>query len=304
MPGELFYWVFNMSITAALCGLPILFLRAIKRIPRRVFLWLWLIPFVRMCVLGGMSSKFSLLSVIARFTSRSVTIGEPADHPIWTMTNHVMGAESYFPLIYRLHPLETLFDVSSCVWIIVGISLILGTCVMYVRTMKDIRSLEHSNDQPLISDLTRSPAVYGIRKPIIVLPHAISSHDIPYILLHEKMHIKRGDNLIRIAALLIVCIHWFNPFAWLFLKMLYEDIEHACDEDVLRICGETEKKAYARVLLSTIEQTNVFSVSFGGASIRRRIENILSYRRLSAMSSLVFSALILSIAYMLLTNPL
>ena len=35
MLGEVFYWVFNMSIAATICMVPILLLRRIKKIPRR-----------------------------------------------------------------------------------------------------------------------------------------------------------------------------------------------------------------------------------------------------------------------------
>lgn len=49
-------------------------------------------------------------------------------------------------------------------------------------------------------------------------------------------------NFIRLLALIVVCFHWFNPFAWLMLKLLYSDIELACDESVLSKCDEAERK--------------------------------------------------------------
>ena len=36
MLGEIFYWIFNMSIAAVICGLPVILIRMIKKIPRRV----------------------------------------------------------------------------------------------------------------------------------------------------------------------------------------------------------------------------------------------------------------------------
>jgi len=103
-------------------------------------------------------------------------------------------------------------------------------------------------------------------------------------------------------SLIVVCVHWFNPFAWLLLKMLYSDIELACDETVLSKCNETERKEYAYTLLSTAEKTNIFAASFGGSKIRIRIENILSYKKISYFSIAAFSALIIAICYILLTN--
>ena len=84
--------------------------------------------------------------------------------------------------------------------------------------------------------------------------------------------------------------------------MLDSDIELACDETVLSGCNETERKEYAYALLSTAEKTNVFAASFGGARIRIRIENILSFKKISYFSVVAFSVLIIAICYILLTN--
>ena len=110
------------------------------------------------------------------------------------------------------------------------------------------------------------------------------------------------SNFIRILALIVVCFHWFNPFAWLMLKLLYSDIELACDESVLSKCDEAERKEYAYTLLSTAEKTNLFVASFGGSKIRIRIENILSYSKISIFSIVSFAALVIAICYVLLTN--
>ena len=40
MLGEVFYWLFNMSIVTVLTGLPVLLIRQIKRIPKRVTVFL------------------------------------------------------------------------------------------------------------------------------------------------------------------------------------------------------------------------------------------------------------------------
>ncbi len=71
---------------------------------------------------------------------------------------------------------------------------------------------------------------------------------------------------------------------------------------MLSKCNEVQKKEYAHTLLSTVEKTNVFAATFGGTKIRTRIENILSYRKISAVSVVVFLSLIAAIFYLLLTN--
>ena len=62
MLQEIFYWVFNMSITAAVMGLLIMLVRMVKKIPRRITLFLWVVPFLRMIVPVGINSPYSLMT--------------------------------------------------------------------------------------------------------------------------------------------------------------------------------------------------------------------------------------------------
>ena len=302
MLGEIFYWIFNMSIAATICVMPLLLLRLIKKIPRRIFIWLWLVPFIRMCIPVGISSKYGIMALLSKFTTRTVTIVQIGDDSALTMMNHVMMANSYFPITYKVNLLEDLFNIASVVWLVVALAAILALAIIYFVTLGEVKDAKKLKDNIYISDKIKTPAVYGIIKPKIILPIEYQESELNYILMHENAHIKRKDNLVRLLAFIIVCLHWFNPFAWLLLKLLYSDIELACDESVLSNCDETERKKYAYTLLSTAEKTNVFAASFGGSKIRIRIENILSYKKISIFSIVAFSSLIIAICYVLLTN--
>lgn len=304
MLGEIFYWVFNMSIAATICGTPVLLLRLVKRIPRRAVCFLWLIPFLRMCIPVWLTGKYGLMTLLSRFTTRSVTVHEIREDLSFTYMNHVMAADSYFPITYKDDLLENLFGAASVIWLATALALILTLGVIYFATIREMRAAKLYKENVYVSEKIQTPAVYGIIRPRIVIPHGLEQSDLSYILLHENMHIRRGDNLFRILAFTVVSIHWFNPICWLFLKLLLADIEFACDEAVLSRCGEGEKKEYARTLLSSVEKTTVFVSPFGGTSIRLRIENILSYRKLSALSVIGFSVLIISVAYIFLTNAI
>lgn len=302
MLGEIFYWIFNMSIAATICAIPVLLIRLFKKIPRRIFIWLWLVPFVRMCIPVGISSKYGIMAVLSKFTTKTVTIVPIGDDSALTMMNHVMGANSYFPITYKVNLLEDLFNIASVIWLIVALAAILTLTIIYFITLGEMKDAQKLKDNIYISDKIKTPAVYGIIKPKIILPTEYDANRLDFILMHEKAHIKRKDNFIRLLAFIIVCVHWFNPFAWLLLKMLYSDIELVCDETVLSKCNETERKEYAYTLLSTAEKTNVFAASFGGSKIRIRIENILSYKKMSVISFVAFFVLLTSIIYLLLTN--
>ena len=302
MLGEIFYWIFNMSIAATICMVPVLLIRLIKKIPRRIFIWLWLVPFIRMCIPVGISSKYSIMALLSKFTTKTVTLIEIGNDSALTMMNHVMGANSYFPITYKVNLLEDLFNTASVAWLVVSLAAILTLAIIYFVTLGEMKDAQKLKENIYLSDKIKTPAVYGIIKSKIILPIEYQKRELNYILMHEKTHIKRNDNFIRLFAFVIVCFHWFNPFAWLMLKLLYSDIELACDESVLSKCDETERKEYAYTLLSTAEKTNVFAASFGGSKIRTRIENILSYSKISIFSVVAFAALVIAICYVLLTN--
>ena len=143
----------------------------------------------------------------------------------------------------------------------------------------------------------------GIIKPRIIIPPYVTDDGsvLRYVLLHEGAHMRRGDNITRIIALAIACIHWFNPLVWLYVKAFLSDCEIACDEKVLRSV-QAENREYAQALLACeYKKANHFS-AFGGADIRTRITRILSYRKVTTLSTICFALFILSLAAALLTN--
>ena len=80
-----------------------------QKIPRRIFIWLWLVPFIRMCIPVGISSKYSIMALLSKFTTKTVTLIEIGNDSALTMMNHVMGANSYFPITYKGNLLDDLF---------------------------------------------------------------------------------------------------------------------------------------------------------------------------------------------------
>lgn len=302
MLQEIFYWIFNMSITASLTGVLIMLVRLVKKLPRRLAVFLWLIPFLRMAIPFGLNSPYSLMSLLSRITTKTIVVYQPTNNISFSATNFVMAADSYFPITYKVNILEDIFNVASAIWIIVFLSITLMLAVIYFTTLHEMKDARHLRENIFFSDKITSPAVYGIIKPKTILPTFYEQKDIELILLHEKTHIHRADNLWRILAFLVVSVHWFNPLCWVFLKLFLTDLELSCDECVLVKLGDSRSKEYACSLLESKESANVFASAFGGAKVRTRIENILSFKKMTQFSLIVFLALIVVIFYVLLTN--
>lgn len=300
MLSDVFYWVFNMSISAAIAGSIVLLISKIKRIPRWIVCLLMLIPFLRMWLPFGMGNEYSLMSLISKVTTKTVIIYD--GFAPFSMVNYTMAAQNYFPIVYKTNLLEGVFHIASVVWLIIAAALLIAMLIIYIVTKSELKDARLLRDNIYISDKITSPAVYGIFRERIILPREYGADDLKFILLHENAHIRRKDNLWRILAIVTVCVHWFNPLAWLFLKSFLTSSELACDEAVLKNCSENEKKEYASALLNCAQSKNLYISAFGGAKLRVRLERIISYKKLSALSVTAFAVLAAAVAYTLLTN--
>lgn len=300
--GDLFYWLLNMSIVATITGIVITIIRQIKALPRKMIVVLWLIPFLRFWVPFGVGGKYGLMSILSRFATKTVIIyeGEVADY---SMMNSVKAANSYFPITYKVDILADVFKYAAYIWIIVSIALIMAMIIIYVTTSSEIKKAEYLYDNVYCSQQVSTPAVYGIIKPKIVIPTSLMhSENIDFIIMHEQSHIRRFDNLWRVVAFTTAALHWFNPFAWLFLKLFLSDSELACDESVLSKLPKEKIQYYANALLDVQESKTVFASSFGGAKLKTRIENIISFKKMTVFSVVGLVIFAIIIAYTLLTN--
>ena len=314
-------------------------LQRVLRMPKRLSFVLWIIPLIRFWLPFGAESKYSLMNLIKQLTARPVQYYEIKQGEIKAAySNYIQAAESYFPIRYKNDGFQVVFSGAELIWVIVAIAAVLASVALYLITRAEVKSAIYVRDNIYQSDKVTSPMVFGVIRPRILLPR-LSEHfgfdDEPmnqsdfdseqvsregfdgdvkapriwifdrkmdYVLLHEQTHIRRKDNLWRIAAVLTCCVHWFNPFIWLFLKQFFADMELACDEKVISLCGEEKKKEYASALLDWEEQRTVFAAAFGGAKIRVRIEKIISYRKLTVCSAVGFMVLAAAVAVALLTN--
>ena len=302
MLQEVFYWTFNMSITATITGALIMLVRLIKKIPRRMTVFLWLIPFLRMAIPWGLNSPYSLMSLVSKLITKTIIVYQPTDDVAFSMMNCVMAADTYFPITYKVSILEDIFRIASVIWIVVLLAIFLVLGITYFTTLHGIKDSAHLRDNIYLSDKIVFPAVYGIIKPKIILPATYKDRDVAFVILHEKTHVRRLDNLWRMLALVIVSVHWFNPLCWLFLKWFLEDLELSCDECVLAKIGVDRAKDYASSLLENRKVTTIFASAFGGAKMRTRIENILSFKKWTWFSVVAFVTLLGTIFYVLLTN--
>lgn len=155
------------------------------------------------------------------------------------------------------------------------------------RALLDETSLSLNAAAPkmLICEAVTTPAVTGLFRPTLLLPHErYDLNELRYILRHELCHLKRRDMLLKLVLLAANAMHWFNPVVYLMLRQADEDIELACDSAATDELDRAERAAYSRTLLAAV-QSNVRALPattcFGSTveRLKRRITNVLGAQK-------------------------
>lgn len=104
------------------------------------------------------------------------------------------------------------------------------------------------------ADVPGLPALVGLLRPRIVLPasfhHQYSAQEQALIVLHERIHLRRGDGWVNALVALWCCLFWFNPLFVLAQRCLRADQEFSCDEHVIAQRGDA-RRSYASAMLKT-----------------------------------------------------
>lgn len=99
-----------------------------------------------------------------------------------------------------------------------------------------------------------TPALFGWRRPVILLPeeldHQLDPLTLRMVILHELAHLKSGDVGLNWLMTLAGALHWFNPLAWLSLQRLRADREMVRDAQVLSWLAPVDRPAYGHALLN------------------------------------------------------
>jgi bla regulator protein blaR1 len=134
----------------------------------------------------------------------------------------------------------------------------------------------------LTSPVLLEPGVFGIFRPVLVLPEGITGHltseQLQAVIAHEMCHIRGRDNLAAAIHMAVEAIFWFHPLVWWLGARLIEERERACDEEVLRLGSEPQ--VYAESILKTCQfylESPLTCVSgITGADLKKRIVRIMT----------------------------
>lgn len=113
-----------------------------------------------------------------------------------------------------------------------------------IRKIPDVRE----------NEVVRTPMTIGWLRPVLLIPASFADEEkrafLRPVILHELTHYRRRDTLLRFVMLIVRCIHWYNPAAWILERQFERSAELACDETVLAL--DVSRRAYADALMSVV----------------------------------------------------
>lgn len=108
----------------------------------------------------------------------------------------------------------------------------------------------------------------------IYLPTSLAPEHCEVVIQHECAHIRHHHSLERIAMELMKAVLWFNPFVWLFSRLLTEVHEFEADREV--IDSGFDNRLYA---------TSIFTQAFGfSPDIANGLQSSLTKKRFKMMT--------------------
>jgi len=263
---NLFIVILNMSLTGAFVITVICLVRFfLRQSPKIISYCLWTAAGFRLIFPFSIESTFSLIPFDAQPIPPEIAM------------QHISYA-------YSSNVLQMWVAVSAFIWL-AGAAVMLfygvGSFVVLKYKLKHATNIEANIYEV---EIIKTPFVFGIFSPKIYLPAYLASQQRNYIVLHEQTHIRRRDHIVKFVAYLVLCLHWFNPLAWLAFLLMNADMEMACDEYVLKkLGGKTEtEKSYSRMLLSFATEQCIIGgspLAFGSGDIGLRIRNVLKRKK-------------------------
>ena len=322
MLNNLFQEILNISIIASYITIVIVLIRFfLKSTPKKFSYILWLILLFRLINPIPIYSEFSFEKLINSLTNSNNTAIQTIFNTTNTLesstislenpTQNSSNTETLSNILTNSYSSHNYLYIGTLIWIIGVFIFVIYSLILYIKLNNNIRYATLCNEQYFEdnklkvgiskkvklyeSSLIQSPFVYGIINPRIYIPTNISANELSYILMHELVHIKRHDNIIKPISYIILVFHWFNPLMWLSFNLMNKDMEMSCDEKVMDCFGEEIKFDYSNSLLTlaTTNKSLIYAtpLSFGESNIKTRIKNVLNSKSPSKL--IVFLIIIL-----------
>lgn len=186
--------------------------------------------------------------------------------------------------------------VSAIILLWAGI-VILFALYQFIKYRKIVRKINRSVfyyvDEPemeliyyVVPDGSCGPCTVGFFRQKIIIPESFTElENFSMVYQHEYTHLKNRDNLVKLLCLIVLCIHWMNPAAYLLLFLYRITAEAVSDDAAVLGYSKDIVKTYAMLLVTTTPVREKLPVvwknnfSSEGKMIKRRINYMMKKRK-------------------------
>ncbi len=305
----LFLRILNMSFTASFIILIVLAARLLlKKMPKATSYSLWSLVLLRLVFPFSFESALSILPINSNPIPLDIAYSAipKIDSGIAALDKAVNSSLPAATPTASVNPLQLWLFAGEILWLLGIFVLLLYSVLSLIALNKRLKGAAPAVDNIFFTNNLKTPIVLGLFSPKIYLPNGLSDDEKAYTLLHEQLHIKRFDHVIKLLSFLVLCLHWFNPLVWLAFSLSGKDMEMSCDEAVIRRLGNGIKKDYALSLLSLASDHRVLGgtpLAFGEGDASGRIRNVLNYKKPAVWVITVILAVCLAVGIACIANP-
>ena len=296
MTAELFNHLWQSTLFAVAAGLLTLMCR---KNHASVRYWLWFSASVKFFI------PFTVLMALGdrlEWASRAPQIATPAVSATLAQVSRPFVVD---PAVGFLAVQEAPRSVDWLAFAILGVwvtGIVAMTAVRF-RTWRQIRAAVRASSPWTIAGLpmpagvavrstpgVMEPGVVGLWRPVLLVPSGIEDDLTPRqltsVLTHELCHIERRDNVTATVHMIAEAVFWFHPLVWWIGSRLVDERERACDQEVLRRCGEP--RAYAEGIVNVcrryVESPLACVSGVSGSNVKNRIRDIMTNRAVAKLS--------------------
>lgn len=297
---EVFAAILDNAMVAGIMILVIVLIRVfMRKMPKFICPLLWGLVGIKLLIPFDIHSSFGLLPsdkiVEYRGQEQAPIIVKTGLRMVDEGTNHFIGNNINSP---SATPVQgNFYDVCVYLWL-AGIFVLFLYMLISCFMMRKVTSCSVTVEENVrICDEINRPFLLGIIRPQIYLPSGIEKDKYEYIVVHEKMHIKRGDHIWKISGFFLLGIYWFHPLCWLAYYLFCKDVEFACDEKVISGRDSLWRANYCQTLLecSTNRRKVMFvPLGFGEVGVKERVKKVMDYKK-TKISITIFLILICGI---------
>lgn len=283
--------IFSVSVSIVL----ILLIRKLfaEQVPARLIYALWLIPAIQLLLFGHS------LHIEVRFYNNVVeAIEKPPlqrlapdvyDTLEKNLNQMLVQGESFVPEleneITTIRAGISVWEVLRIIWVCGAVFTAAFLLIPFLRAWQYMRRHRQLNPEKvqgqkvyLVKNLSHSCLFCGK----IYVDSEQQKNEVwnPFIVRHEAMHRRQGDDLWNLLRGVCVILYWFHPFVWIAAFVSKTDSEYACDERTMQKMTREERLSYGKTLLelttmeSYTQKNGGASCGIGGGKLQERIRRI------------------------------